>query len=155
MRSAQGSRSLIKSYINDLKLRNGPRRVAELNGRVRPNDVQESLERAQEGLGLDLAAGTGRLTHELARRLARVVAVESDEGTRAFVAEGDMLAGSAEDSAAGLQATSFTAAARGSSHVGHDGATLPSLWSDQRNSVRSETALVAQGRSAAFRVTHS
>ena len=145
--------------MNELALSFG--RVAALYDRVRPNYSQESLDRAQAALGLDasaqvldLAAGTGRLTHELARRLARVVAAESDEGIRAFVAEGDMLAGSAEDSTAALQATSFTAAARRSSQVG---TTAPrfrrfGLTEGQR---RSETAFMAQGRIAAFRVTHS
>ena len=114
-----------------MKLRNEPRRVAEAQRPPSAERLAGVARRAQEGLGLDLAAGTGRLTHELARRLARVVAAESDEGIRAFVAEGDMLAGSAEDSPP-LRATAFTAAARRSSQVGHDGVTLPSLWSDRR-----------------------
>jgi SAM-dependent methyltransferase len=75
--------------------------VAETYHRVRPPYSQQLLDRAQEALGLDaearvldLAAGTGRLTHELARRFADVVAVEPDERMRAL--HGSALAGSAE-----------------------------------------------------------
>jgi ubiquinone/menaquinone biosynthesis C-methylase UbiE len=46
---------------------------------------------------LDLAAGTGRLTHELARRFADVVAVEPNEAMRALIADGEVLAGQAEE----------------------------------------------------------
>jgi SAM-dependent methyltransferase len=59
------------------------------------------LDRAQDALELDagarvldLAAGTGRLTEELGRRFADVVAVEPDERMRAV--HGGALAGSAE-----------------------------------------------------------
>jgi SAM-dependent methyltransferase len=45
---------------------------------------------------LDLAAGTGRLTHELPRRFADVVAVEPNDAMRALIADGEVLAGSAE-----------------------------------------------------------
>ena len=90
------------AVVNELALSFG--RVAALYDRVRPNYSQESLDRAQEALGLDasaqvldLAAGTGRLTHELAKRFARVVAVEPDDGMRAFVTEGQVLAGIAEN----------------------------------------------------------
>ncbi len=75
--------------------------VAETYHRVRPPYSQTLLDRAQDALQLDagarvldLAAGTGRLTHELARRFAHVVAVEPDDRMRAI--HGDALAGSAE-----------------------------------------------------------
>jgi ubiquinone/menaquinone biosynthesis C-methylase UbiE len=78
-------------------------RVAALYDRVRPDYSQESLDRAQEALELeasahvlDLAAGTGRLTHELARRFARVIAVEPDEAMRELISDGEVLAGTAE-----------------------------------------------------------
>jgi ubiquinone/menaquinone biosynthesis C-methylase UbiE len=79
-------------------------RVAALYDRVRPEYSKESLDRAQDALGLDasaevldLAAGTGRLTHELAQRFARVVAVEPDEAMRAFISHGEVLSGTAEE----------------------------------------------------------
>ena len=75
--------------------------VAETYHRVRPPYSQVLLDLAQEALELgagasvlDLAAGTGRLTRELARRFAHVVAVEPDERMRAL--HGSVLAGSAE-----------------------------------------------------------
>ena len=75
--------------------------VAETYHRVRPPYSQPLLDRAQEALELgagsrvlDLAAGTGRLTRELARRFGEVVAVEPDERMRAV--HGGALAGSAE-----------------------------------------------------------
>jgi SAM-dependent methyltransferase len=75
--------------------------VAETYHRVRPPYSQALLDRAQEELELDtgahvldLAAGTGRLTQELARRFAEVVAVEPDDRMRAV--HGEALAGSAE-----------------------------------------------------------
>jgi len=78
-------------------------RVAELYDRVRPDYSQESLDRAQEVLELapdacviDLAAGTGRLTHELAQRFARVIAVEPDDAMRSLIADGETLMGTAE-----------------------------------------------------------
>ena len=78
-------------------------RVAELYDRVRPDYSQASLDRAQEVLELDadavvidLAAGTGRLTHELAKRFARVIAVEPDDAMRALIADGVVVAGTAE-----------------------------------------------------------
>ena len=78
-------------------------RVAELYDRVRPDYSQESLDRAQEALELDgsarvldLAAGTGRLTVELERRFAHVVAVEPDEAMRALNPGREVLAGTAE-----------------------------------------------------------
>jgi SAM-dependent methyltransferase len=78
-------------------------RVAALYDEVRPAYASAALDRAQEALGLepsahvlDLAAGTGRLTRELAARFARVVAVEPDERMRALNAFGEALAGTAE-----------------------------------------------------------
>jgi SAM-dependent methyltransferase len=75
--------------------------IAETYHRVRPPYSQVLLDRAQEVLELgsdarvlDLAAGTGRLTAELRRRFAKVVAVEPDERMRAV--HGEALAGSAE-----------------------------------------------------------
>ena len=75
--------------------------VAETYHRVRPPYSQVLLDRAQRALELDrgahvldLAAGTGRLTQELARRFAQVIAVEPDERMRAI--HGAALAGSAE-----------------------------------------------------------
>ena len=75
--------------------------VAETYHRVRPPYSQALLDLAQQELELDssacvldLAAGTGRLTRELSRRFADVVAVEPDERMRAV--HGTALAGSAE-----------------------------------------------------------
>ena len=79
-------------------------RVAELYHRVRPPYSQEALDLAQEVLGLsrgvrvlDLAAGTGRLTHELALRFDHVVAVEPNHAMRALIEDGEVLAGTAEE----------------------------------------------------------
>jgi SAM-dependent methyltransferase len=76
--------------------------LAETYHRIRPPYSQALLDRAQEALELeagarvlDLAAGTGRLTEELRRRFADVVAVEPDERMRAV--NGGALAGSAEE----------------------------------------------------------
>jgi len=76
--------------------------LAETYHRIRPPYSQALLDRAQEALELeaaarvlDLAAGTGRLTEELHRRFADVVAVEPDERMRAL--HRGALAGSAED----------------------------------------------------------
>jgi len=87
----------------DDKLARSFGRVAELYDRVRPDYSQDSLDRAQEALELDrsarvldLAAGTGRLTAELARRFAHVVAVEPDDAMRALIPAGEVLAGTAE-----------------------------------------------------------
>jgi SAM-dependent methyltransferase len=61
------------------------------------------LDRAQEALAvpaggcvLDLGAGTGRLTRELARRFSTVFAVEPDDAMRALIGAGTVLAGTAE-----------------------------------------------------------
>jgi SAM-dependent methyltransferase len=75
--------------------------VAETYDRVRPPYSKALLDRAQEALELgasarvlDLGAGTGRLTRELERRFADVVAIEPDERMRAV--HGSALAGAAE-----------------------------------------------------------
>ncbi len=75
--------------------------VAELYDQVRPPYSRMLLDRAREVLELeagasvlDLAAGTGRLTRELARRFGEVVAVEPDERMRAV--HGGALEGRAE-----------------------------------------------------------
>lgn len=77
--------------------------VAETYDRVRPPYSPSLLDRAEHALQLDpsscvldLAAGTGRLTRELAKRFARVFAVEPDDQMRALIEEGTVLAGSAE-----------------------------------------------------------
>jgi SAM-dependent methyltransferase len=78
--------------------------VADTYHRVRPPYSQELLDRARSALGLgpdahvlDLAAGTGRLTRELARRFEHVTAVEPNDAMRALI-EGteDVHAGTAE-----------------------------------------------------------
>jgi ubiquinone/menaquinone biosynthesis C-methylase UbiE len=78
--------------VSDRRLALSFGRVAELYDRVRPDYSQASLDRAQAALELaadavviDLAAGTGRLTHELAKRFARVIAVEPDEAMRSLI----------------------------------------------------------------------
>ena len=85
--------------MSELRLSFG--NVAETYDRVRPPYSQPLLDRAQEVLELDasarvldLAAGTGRLTRELQRRFADVVAVEPDERMRGV--HGSALEGSAE-----------------------------------------------------------
>lgn len=95
-----GDEELTRSAVCELGLSFG--NVAETYHRVRPSYSRPLLDRAQEALELDasarvldLAAGTGRLTHELRRRFAEVVAVEPDERMRAL--HGAALAGSAED----------------------------------------------------------
>jgi ubiquinone/menaquinone biosynthesis C-methylase UbiE len=77
--------------------------VAALYDRFRPDYSQASLDRAQEALELgpdasviDLAAGTGRLTRELTKRFAQVIAVEPDDAMRSLIADGKAVAGSAE-----------------------------------------------------------
>jgi SAM-dependent methyltransferase len=85
--------------VSELRLSFG--NVAETYHRVRPAYSRPLLDAAQEALELDagahvldLGAGTGRLTEELGRRFAEVVAVEPDERMRAL--HGTALAGSAE-----------------------------------------------------------
>lgn len=85
--------------MSELRLSFG--NVAETYHRVRPAYSRPLLDAAQEALELDagahvldLGAGTGRLTEELERRFAEVVAVEPDERMRAL--HGTALAGSAE-----------------------------------------------------------
>jgi SAM-dependent methyltransferase len=75
--------------------------VAETYDRVRPPYSKRLLDVAQGSLGLggsarvlDLGAGTGRLTRELERRFAHVVAVEPDERMRSV--HGSALEGAAE-----------------------------------------------------------
>ena len=77
--------------------------VAETYHRVRPGYSQEVIDRALSVLRLDarasvldLAAGTGRLTSELAQRFTRVIAVEPDDAMRALIVDGEVLAGAAE-----------------------------------------------------------
>src|SRR5262249_52135426 len=89
--------------VGDPQLRLSFGNVAETYHRVRPAYSQEVLDRAQAALELgadarvlDLAAGTGRLTSELAKRFAHVVAVEPSDAMRALIRDGDVRAGSAE-----------------------------------------------------------
>jgi SAM-dependent methyltransferase len=89
--------------VDDPVLRLSFGNVAETYHRVRPPYSQELLDRAQAALELagdarvlDLAAGTGRLTRELARRFAHVIAVEPNDAMRAFVEGGEVRAGTAE-----------------------------------------------------------
>jgi SAM-dependent methyltransferase len=105
--------------------------VAETYHRVRPPYSKVLLDRAQEALQLhadasvlDLAAGTGRLTEELERRFAHVVAVEPDERMRAL--HGSALAGSAE--AIPLEDTSVDAVVVGEAfHWFDPAAAIPEL----------------------------
>jgi ubiquinone/menaquinone biosynthesis C-methylase UbiE len=89
--------------VGDPHLRLSFGNVAETYHRVRPTYSQELLERAQAELALDagarvldLAAGTGRLTQELARRFGHVIAVEPNDEMRALISDGDVRAGAAE-----------------------------------------------------------
>jgi SAM-dependent methyltransferase len=85
--------------VTELRLSFGS--VAETYDRVRPPYSKKLLDRAQEVLELtpaarvlDLGAGTGRLSRELVRRFAEVVAVEPDARMRAV--HGSAREGSAE-----------------------------------------------------------
>jgi len=85
--------------VSELRLSFG--NVAETYDRVRPPYAQRLLDLAQQELQLDasarvldLAAGTGRLTRELRRRFADVIAVEPEERMRAV--HGSALEGNAE-----------------------------------------------------------
>ena len=85
--------------MSELRLSFG--NLAETYDRVRPPYSEALLDRAQEVLELDeesrvldLGAGTGRVTRQLARRFEDIVAVEPDERMRAL--NGEALAGSAE-----------------------------------------------------------
>jgi SAM-dependent methyltransferase len=77
--------------------------VADSYHRLRPPYSQPLLDLAVRVLELphhatvlDLAAGTGRLTHELVQRFDRVIAVEPDDEMRRLIADGEVLAGAAE-----------------------------------------------------------
>lgn len=77
--------------------------MAETYDRVRPPYFAPLLDRAADALQLnpsscvlDLAAGTGRLTRELTKRFARVIAVEPDDQMRERIDVGTALAGTAE-----------------------------------------------------------
>lgn len=85
--------------MSELRLSFG--NVAETYDRVRPPYSRVLLDRAERLLELDsharvldLGAGTGRVTRELALRFEHVVAVEPDERMRAL--HGEALEGSAE-----------------------------------------------------------
>jgi SAM-dependent methyltransferase len=78
--------------------------VAGTYDRVRPPYFQPLLDRAEAVLELgsdacvlDLAAGSGRLTRELATRFASVIAVEPDDQMRGLLDVGTVLTGSAEE----------------------------------------------------------
>jgi ubiquinone/menaquinone biosynthesis C-methylase UbiE len=77
--------------------------VAEIYDRVRQPYFSPLLDRAEDVLQLgpdssvlDLAAGTGRLTRELAKRFEEVFAVEPDDQMRALIEAGTVLPGTAE-----------------------------------------------------------
>jgi len=77
--------------------------VAETYDRVRPPYFQPLLDRAEvvlelgsDACVLDLGAGSGRLTRELAVRFGSVIAVEPDDAMRGLLDVGTVLAGSAE-----------------------------------------------------------
>ncbi len=62
-----------------------------------PERVADVAELPPEAEVLDLAAGTGKLTRLLARRFARVIAVEPDEALRALIRDAETRAGTAEE----------------------------------------------------------
>jgi SAM-dependent methyltransferase len=89
--------------VGDPHLRLSFGNVADTYDRVRPPYSQQCLDLAQAALELgadarvlDLAAGTGRLTRELARRFEHVIAVEPNDAMRALIEHGDVRAGAAE-----------------------------------------------------------
>jgi SAM-dependent methyltransferase len=89
--------------VGDPHLRLSFGNVADTYDRVRPPYSQQCLDLAEAALELgadarvlDLAAGTGRLTRELARRFEHVIAVEPNDAMRAFIEHGDVRAGAAE-----------------------------------------------------------
>jgi SAM-dependent methyltransferase len=89
--------------VGDPHLRLSFGSVADTYHRVRPPYSQECLDLAQRTLELgadarvlDLAAGTGRLTRELAKRFDHVIAVEPNDAMRALIEHGDVRAGAAE-----------------------------------------------------------
>lgn len=61
-----------------------------------PSEIADVGGLPPEAHVIDLGAGTGKLTQVLARRFARVTAVEPDDAMRALIA-GEALAGSAEE----------------------------------------------------------
>jgi SAM-dependent methyltransferase len=61
-----------------------------------PDEIAEVGGLPADSHVVDLGAGTGKLTEVLARRFARVTAVEPDDAMRALIA-GEALAGSAEE----------------------------------------------------------
>jgi ubiquinone/menaquinone biosynthesis C-methylase UbiE len=78
-------------------------RTAEAYERGRPGYAEAAIEALglpPDAVVLDLAAGTGKLTRQLVRRFARVIAVEPLDGMRAVlervVPEAEALAGSAD-----------------------------------------------------------
>jgi SAM-dependent methyltransferase len=89
--------------VGDPHLRLSFGNVADTYDRVRPPYSQQCLDLAQAALELgadarvlDLAAGTGRLTRELATRFEHVIAVEPNDAMRALIEHGDVRAGAAE-----------------------------------------------------------
>jgi SAM-dependent methyltransferase len=77
--------------------------VADTYHHVRPAYFAPLLDRAQGALALgpnarvlDLGAGTGRLTRDLAARFESVVAVEPDDAMRTLIGVGTVLVGTAE-----------------------------------------------------------
>jgi SAM-dependent methyltransferase len=123
--------------------------VAETYDRFRPPYLAALLDRAQEVLALtadarilDLGAGTGRLTRELAKRFASVVAVEPDEEMRALIDVGTVLAGTAE--AIPVDSGSFDAVYAGEAFH----------WFDTQRAVAEIARVLAPGGGLAIVSTH-